>query len=428
MSDGCAQTALASASARKIPWIDAVCRSLLARTLRGIREGEITVSDGGLARTFGRTTPDYPVRSTVTVHDPSFYRRAVLGGSVGAGESYADGAWMCDDLVSLVRIMARNEEALSGMESGAARFLGWTYRAAHGLRRNTRVGSRRNVAEHYDLGNDFYRLFLDPTMAYSCAIFERADATLEEASIAKFDRIARKLRLSPAHRVLEVGCGWGGFALHVAAKYGCRVVGITVSPAQHEEATRRVAEAGLSDRVEIRFQDYRDTEGTFDRVVSVEMIEAVGAGYLQAFMKTCADRLSPDGLFLLQAITIRDDLYDRHVRTVDFIKRHIFPGSFIPSVTAIAAATGKGTDLRMIHLEDITPHYAETLKRWRERFRGRLREVRSLGFPDRFARMWEYYLSYCEGSFRERYNGNVQMIFSRPRWREAPVLPPLPAN
>jgi len=428
MTNQHAETALARASARKIPWIDAVFRSLLERTLRGIREGEITVSDGGWARTFGRTTPDYPVRSTVTVHDPSFYRRAVLGGSVGAGESYADGAWMCDDLVSLVRIMARNEEALSGMESGAARFLGWTYRAAHGFRRNTRVGSRRNVAEHYDLGNDFYRLFLDPTMAYSCAIFERADATLEEASIAKFDRIARKLRLSPAHRVLEVGCGWGGFALHVAAKYGCRVVGITVSPAQREEATRRVAEAGLSDRVEIRLQDYRDTEGTFDRVVSVEMIEAVGAGYLQAFMKTCADRLSPDGLFLLQAITIRDDLYDQHVRTVDFIKRHIFPGSFIPSVTAIAAATGKGTDLRMVHLEDITPHYAETLKRWRERFRGRLREVRSLGFPDRFARMWEYYLSYCEGSFRERYNGNVQMIFSRPRWREAPVLPPLPAN
>ena len=428
MTKSYAETALSPASVRKIPRLDAICRDLLARILDGIREGEITVSDGGWARTFGRTTPDFPVRSTVTVHDPSFYRRAVLGGSVGAGESYADGAWTCDDLVSLVRIMARNEEALSGMESGGARFLGWTYRAAHGLRRNTRAGSRRNVAEHYDLGNDFYRLFLDPTMAYSCAIFERADATLEEASIAKFDRIARKLRLSPAHRVLEVGCGWGGFALHVAAKYGCRVVGITVSPAQHEEATRRVAEAGLSDRVEIRLQDYRDTEGTFDRVVSVEMIEAVGAGYLQAFMKTCADRLSPDGLFLLQAITIRDDLYDRHVRTVDFIKRHIFPGSFIPSVAAIAAATGKGTDLRMVHLEDITPHYAETLKRWRERFRGRLREVRSLGFPDRFARIWEYYLSYCEGSFRERYNGNVQMIFSRPRWREAPVLPPLPAN
>jgi cyclopropane-fatty-acyl-phospholipid synthase len=428
MTNRYAETALATASIRKISWLDAVCRDLLARTLRGIREGEITVSDGGWAGTFGRTTPEFPVRAAVTVHDPSFYRRAVLGGSVGAGESYADGAWTCDDLVSLVRIMARNEEALSGMESGAARFLGWAYRAAHGLRRNSRAGSRRNVAEHYDLGNDFYRLFLDPTMAYSCAIFERADATLEEASVAKFDRIARKLRLSPAHRVLEVGCGWGGFALHAASNYGCRVVGITVSRAQHEEATRRVAEAGLSDRVEIRLQDYRDAEGTFDRVVSIEMIEAVGAGYLPTFMKACTDRLAPDGLMLLQAITIRDDLYDRHVRTVDFIKRHIFPGTFIPSVTAIATAAAKGTDLRLVHLEDITPHYAETLKMWRERFRTRLNEVRSQGFPDRFARTWEYYLSYCEGSFRERYNGDVQMIFSRPRWREAPVLPPLPAN
>lgn len=233
------QTALASASARKIPWIDDLCRSLLARTLRGIREGEITMALGGSAGTFGRTTPKFPVRATVTVHDPSFFRRAVLGGSVGAGESFVDGDWTCDDLVSLVRIMARNEETLSGMESGAARFLGWAYRAAHGLRPNTRAGSRRNVAEHYDLGNGFYRLFLDPTMAYSCAIFDRDDATLEEASIAKFDRIARKLRLSPAHRVLEIGCGWGGFAIHAASNYGCRVVGITVSPAQHEEATRQ---------------------------------------------------------------------------------------------------------------------------------------------------------------------------------------------
>jgi cyclopropane-fatty-acyl-phospholipid synthase len=427
MTNRYAETALSPASVRKIPRLDAMCRAALARTLCGIREGEITMTDGESAGTFGRATPEFPVRATVTVHDPSFYRRALLGGSVGAGESYVDGAWTCDDLVALVRIMARNEEALSGMESGAARLLGWAYRAGHGLRRNTRAGSRRNVAEHYDLGNDFYRLFLDPTMAYSCAIFDRADATLEEASIAKFDRIARKLRLSPAHRVLEVGCGWGGFALHAASNYGCRVVGTTVSRAQHEEATRRVAEAGLAHRVEIRLQDYRDTEGTFDRVVSVEMIEAVGAGYLPAFMKACASRLSPDGLMLLQAITIRDDLYDRHVRTVDFIKRHVFPGTFIPSVTAIAAAA-KGTDLRLVHLEDITPHYAETLKAWRERFRARLREVRSQGFPDRFVRMWEYYLSYCEGSFRERYNGNVQMIFSRPRWREAPVLPPLPAN
>jgi len=286
---------------------------------------------------------------------------------VGAGESYADGAWTCDDLVSLVRIMARNEEALSGMESGAARFLGWAYRAAHGLRRNTRAGSRRNIAEHYDLGNDFYRLFLDPTMAYSCAIFERADATLEEASVAKFDRIARKLGLSPAHRVLEIG------AAGAASPFTPRRSTAAASLAHRVPGPTRGGDAACGGGG--AFGPGGDPPpglpGYGRRVrpvVSVEMIEAVGAGYLPAYMKTCADRLAPDGLLLLQAITIRDDLYDRHVRTVDFIKRHIFPGSFIPSVTAIGAAA-KGTDLRLVHLEDITPHYAETLRMWRERFR-----------------------------------------------------------
>ena len=410
---------LPRAPARRNLLGDAARRILFSR-LERLSHGALVLHEGAQAWRFGEAAA---LAVEARVHDPAFYADLAFGGSVGAGESYLVGHWGTPDLNGVMRLLLRNRDALDAMEGGLSRFSAPLRLAAHWLHRNTRAGSRRNIAAHYDLGNEFFRLFLDETMMYSCAIFERADATLEEASVAKFDRIARTLRLSPTHRVLEVGCGWGGFALHVAAKYGCRVVGITVSPAQHEEATRRVAEAGLSDRVEIRLQDYRDTEGTFDRVVSVEMIEAVGAGYLQAFMKTCADRLSPDGLFLLQAITIRDDLYDRHVRTVDFIKRHIFPGSFIPSVTAIAAATGKGTDLRMAHLEDITPHYAKTLREWRNRFLARKNEVRAMGFPERFLRMWEFYLCYCEGSFSERYNGDVQILFAKPSWRGATILP-----
>jgi cyclopropane-fatty-acyl-phospholipid synthase len=327
--------------------------------------------------------------------------------------------WSCDDLPGLVRILVRNASVMFGMEGGLARLSTAGLRLFHWLRRNTREGSRANIHAHYDLGNDFYTLFLDETMTYSCGIFESPSSTLAEASTAKYDRICRKLHLSSADHVIEIGCGWGGFAIHAASRYGCRVTGTTISQQQHEWAKRRVEESGVADRVRILFQDYRDLDGVYDKLVSIEMIEAVGHQFLGRFLDCCSRLLKPDGLIALQAITIVDQQYAQHVRTVDFIKRYIFPGSCLVSVTALCQVATRNTDLRAVHLEDISPHYAETLRRWRKAFHARLDEVRTQGFDDAFIRMWEFYLCYCEGAFDEHYIGDVQMVFAKPLHRQA---------
>ena len=397
--------------------LDRASRSLLFRRLERIREGVLTVVDGEHTRTFGG---EADLSATLRVRDRNFYRRALFGGSVGAGASYMDGQWTADDLVSVVRVLARNAEALERMEGGAAILSRPLLRLYHALRRNTETGSRRNIADHYDLGNSFYRLFLDPSMAYSCGIFPSPSSTLEEAQAEKFDRVCRKLELRPGDHLLEIGCGWGGFALHAAGRYGCRVTGITISERQAVLARERVREAGLDGRVEIRLEDYRRTTGLYDKIASIEMIEAVGHHYLDDFFRRCAALLMDRGTMLLQAITIPDRIYRRHIQSVDFIKRYIFPGSFIPSVAALCGAASR-TDLRPVDLEDITPHYARTLREWRRRFLAKKTEVRALGFPERFLRMWEFYLCYCEGSFSERYNGDVQILFAKPSWRGEPA-------
>jgi cyclopropane-fatty-acyl-phospholipid synthase len=400
-------------------------KNVLIGKLRSLREGQIRIIEGKEEFVLGERNPACSLRSEIVVHSPEFYRAAILGGTVGAAEGYMSGSWDCTDLTALVRIFVRNRELMDGMESGWARFAGSVYRLVHFLRRNTRNGGRKNIAAHYDLGDDFFSLFLDETMTYSCGIFERAGSTLTEASVAKYDRICRKLGLRPDDHVLEIGTGWGGFAVHAAAKYGCRVTTTTISRRQFEYAARRIREEGLEDRVELLLSDYRDLSGRFDKLVSIEMIEAVGHQYLETFFRQCSERLTTDGMMLLQAITIPDDRYDLHTRSVDFIKRYIFPGSFIPSIAAISGATASATDLRMFHLEDITPHYARTLREWRDRFLARREEACGLGYPESFLRMWEYYLCYCEGSFEERYNGNVQIVFTKPQCRRKPILPPL---
>jgi len=280
------------------------------------------------------------------------------------------------------------------------------------------VGSRKNILAHYDLGNDFYALFLDETMTYSCAIFEQENSSLKQASEAKYDRICRKLQLAAGDRVIEIGTGWGGFAVHAARNYGVQVTTTTISDEQHQFARQRIKAAGLEDRITLLKKDYRDLSGKFDKLVSIEMIEAVGHQYLPIFFRTCSRLLKDDGIMALQAITIGDQIFDRHKRTVDFIKRYIFPGSCIPSITAISIALAKATDLRLVHLEDITPHYARTLREWRRRFFTNIKKVRALGFSDTFVRMWEYYLCYCEGGFAERYLGDVQMLFVKPLCRQ----------
>jgi cyclopropane-fatty-acyl-phospholipid synthase len=361
----------------------------------------------------------------IRVRDPAFYRAVAANGSVGAGEAYMDGLWQCDDLVALVRILVRNRAILDGMESGLARLGGMALRAWHALRRNTRNGSRRNIAAHYDLGNTLFELFLDPSLMYSSAIFADERESLDVAATRKLERICRKLDLTPSDHVVEIGTGWGGFAIHAASRYGCRVTTTTISREQYDLARQRIARAGLSDRVTVLLEDYRDLEGTYDKLVSIEMIEAIGHQYLETYFETVCRLLKPDGLALIQAITIEDHRYHQALHSVDFIKRFIFPGSFIPCVTAMLSAASNTTDLRLFNLEDIGQSYALTLRAWRERFLERLPQVRELGYDERFTRMWEFYLAYCEGGFLERSIGDVQLLFTRPGNRRAPWMPDL---
>ncbi|MCA8941247.1 MAG: class I SAM-dependent methyltransferase, partial [Planctomycetes bacterium] len=296
----------------------------------------------------------------------------------------------------------------------------------HRLRRNTKSGSKANIAAHYDLGNDFFERFLDPTMTYSSACFAHPGMTLEQASIEKLDRLCRKLDLKPDDHLLEIGTGWGSMAIHAARHYGCRVTTTTISRQQFELARERVRRAGLEDRIEVLERDYRDLEGEYDKLVSVEMIEAVGHEFLGDYMHACSARLKPDGVMAIQVITIQDQLYARAVREVDFIKRYIFPGSFIPSITAIGDAMAARTDLRMFHLEDMAPHYAETLRRWRGNLHANREEILALGsYDEAFLRLWDYYLCYCAGGFEERQLGVAQIVFTKPLCRMDPILPRL---
>lgn len=398
--------------------LDRFLRRRLLTRLAEFGHGRLTLRDALGAHLLG-TPADQPadLRVGLDVLDPAFYRAIAANGSVGAGESYMEEQWRCDDLVGLIRLLLRNRELLDRMETGFARAGGMAMRALHSLRRNTRRGSRRNIAAHYDLGNEFFGLFLSPDLMYSSACWAGADDTLEAASRRKLDLICRKLALKPGDRLVEIGTGWGGFALHAAAHYGCHVTTATISQEQYVLARERVADAGLDGRVEVLLRDYRDLDGQFDKLVSIEMIEAIGADYLDTYFRQLGRLLKPDGLALLQAITIEDHRYDRAVRSVDFIKRHVFPGCFIPSISAMLAAKTRSSDLALVSQEDFGDSYARTLQAWRERFLAQLPAVRRQGFDERFIRMWEFYLAYCEGGFRERSIGVSQLLLARPRWR-----------
>jgi len=404
-------------------YLDGLARKALFSFLQGLERGKLSIVEQGERWTFGRDTPGVPLEAAIFVLHPRFYTSTVLGGSIGAAEAYMAGLWSADDLTTVVRIILLNREVFQGMDRGWARIMAPLHKAFHLLRRDTRKGSRINIAAHYDLGNDFYALFLDETLTYSCGIFEEEESTLEEASVAKYDRICKKLGLTPDDRVIEIGTGWGGFVIHAAQNYGCRITGTTISRAQYQLAQERIQQAGLTDRVELVCKDYRDLEGTYDRLVSIEMIEAVGHQYLDTFFRCCSRLLKPEGMMLIQAITIADQVFDRHKRSVDFIKRYIFPGSCIPSVAAMCGSIAGATDLRLVHLEDITPHYARTLRTWREQFFKNIDRIRALGYSDTFIRMWEYYLCYCEAGFSERYLGDVQMLFMKPLCRRGPIIP-----
>jgi cyclopropane-fatty-acyl-phospholipid synthase len=398
-----------------------VAKTLLLGQLRKIRDGRLRLIDADLVETFGTITEAAPFEVTIRVRNPRFYSDVVFAGTLGSGEAYMNDYWRCDNLTGLVRLMVINRDLMNDVDSGWSRLSAPLLRFAHWLNRNDKSGSRRNIAAHYDLGNEFFALFLDETMAYSCAIFADANNSLLDASRAKFDAACSKLALKPGQHLLEIGTGWGGLAIHAARHYGCRVTTTTISREQFDFARERVARANLSDRITLLLEDYRDLRGQYDALVSIEMIEAVGHDYVDTYFKRCSELLRPSGAMLLQAITIRDQFYEQARRSVDFIKRFIFPGSFIPSIEVLVQAVARSTDLKVLHLEDIGPHYARTLKAWRERFMARQTEVRALGYPERFVRMWEYYLCYCEGGFEERQLGDVQMLLTKPRSRRAAI-------
>jgi cyclopropane-fatty-acyl-phospholipid synthase len=401
-------------------------RKLLLGQLRHFEHGELRlVEPDGKQHVFGRRHGGFDVGCTLYFDHHQSYADAAFGGTVGAGEAYIRGLWHCDDLVSLVRIFVANREQMNRMDSRWSFVSRPLLRLFHWANRNSKNGSARNIAAHYDLGNDLYKIMLDETMAYSCAIFPRPGASLAVASTAKFEAVCRKLDLQATDHVIEIGTGWGGFAIHAVERYGCRVTTTTISQSQYDYAVNAIAERGLSDRITVLLKDYRDLTGElagpFDKLVSIEMVEAVGAKYLDGYFWNCARLLKPGGSMLLQAITIQDQFYEQALKSVDYIQRYVFPGSFIPSVTALTNSVTSATDMKVFHLEDIGPHYARTLRLWRERFFRNIGAVRALGYSDNFIRLWEYYLCYCEGGFMERQLGTVQMLLTRPGCRRAPL-------
>jgi cyclopropane-fatty-acyl-phospholipid synthase len=333
-------------------------------------------------------------------------------------QSYFD----CDNLTNLIRLMVRNQSLLDSIESSFARLTSPIQKWLHIINKNTQAGSRRNIAAHYDLGNDFFKLMLDPTLMYSSAIFENPTQSLEDASLAKLKSICKKLDLKQSDHVLEIGTGWGGFAIYAAKNYGCKVTTTTISQQQYLLAIERIKSAGLEDKIEVLLSDYRDLTGTYDKLVSIEMIEAIGHQFYDTYFAQCSRLLKPNGMMLLQAITIADQRYTSALKSVDFIQRYIFPGSCIPSVTAMLNSITKSSDMRLFHLEDIGPHYATTLAKWRDNFFEHIDAVRSMGYPETFIRMWDFYLCYCEGGFEERALGDVHMLLVKPENRRSPNI------
>lgn len=438
-----------------------VLRWLLFRKLNSVKQGQLVVIDHDGENAFGREgfepnrteavpgltsdmTNDALAQSTVylRIHNPDAYRKIVLSGDLGFADSLIDGDWTTNDLTALLRFFIRNMQVADQVNDLQTNVRAKFSRIKHWLQRNTTSNARRNIKAHYDLSNEFFSLWLDPTMSYSCGVFPelndgavppsleadsakaqtagalrslRSPESMEVASREKLDRICQKLDLKADDHVVEIGCGWGGFAIHAAQHYGCRVTGITISQEQLEFARQRVSDLGLQDRIDLHLQDYRLMEGKFDKLVSIEMIEAVGHQFFDQYFRKCCQLLKPQGRMVLQGITIGDHRFDRYLKTVDFIREYIFPGGCLASVSAMMKSVARSTDFRLIHLEDIGLHYAETLRRWRLAFHQHLPKVNALGFDQKFVRMWDYYLAYCEAAFDEGYVGTVQMVFDRPQ-------------
>ncbi len=400
-----------SEEARPAGGLSGIARSLLLTTLSGLDEGYLELREGHEVHRFGDEAS--LLRAEVRIRDPRAFELGAFRGEVGLGEAYMRGYWTSPDLVAVVRLAVRNMATFDRSGGLLASFGKLLARLRHLSRANDRRGSRSNISAHYDLGNDFYRLFLDESLAYSCAFFEHPEMDLASAQRAKFERICGKLKLGPGDHLLEIGTGWGGFALHAARTRGCRITTTTISRQQHDYAQERFAREGVQDRVTLLFEDYRDLQGRFDKIVSIEMFEAVGLKYYDAFFGAVDRLLTEDGLALIQTITMNERRFPAYIRGTDWIQQYVFPGAELASLSEILRSLGRGGSLNLHHLEDIGVHYAQTLQLWRAAFQGKLDQVRAQGFDESFLRMWDYYLAYCEGAFRERYIGDAQLLLAK---------------
>lgn len=395
-------------------WLQNLARRQVFSRLKNLKKGRLTLIENGQKFEFGH---DKSIAATITVNDAHFYGEIAFGGSIGAGEAYMLGYWSADNLTDVIRMMAANQQVMDTLEGGYQWASKPILKVLHWLNRNTADGSRKNIAAHYDLGNDFFKLWLDSNMMYSSAIFTPLDMSLEAASNKKLRVICDKLDLKPTDHVVEIGTGWGGFAIYAASYYGCKVTSTTISQQQFDLANQRVIAANLQDKITLLFNDYRDLKGQFNKLVSIEMIEAVGHQFYDTYFAKCASLLKPDGMALIQAITIADQRFEAAKNSVDFIQRYIFPGSNIPSITAMLKSITKVSDMRLYDCEDIGPHYATTLRKWRENFLSQLPAVRQQGYSEEFIKMWEFYLCYCEGGFAERVLGDVHLLLVKPENR-----------
>jgi len=390
----------------------------LEKRLSKIPRGTLYIEDDSGLKSFGKKIVPTDLSARIVIHDPSAYRDIAFGGSIGAAEAFMLGKWSSPNLVELVRLMSINIDFLNTIDDSKP----FTHRlfdkVSHWFNRNTTNKVRQNISAHYDLSNEFFSLFLDPELMYSSAMFPSANVGLNEAAVYKLDAICQKLDLQASDHLLEIGTGWGGMAIHAAKNYGCRVTTTTISKQQYETASQRVIEAGLDDLVTVIFEDYRDLEGSYDKLVSIEMLEAVGHEFYKQYFGGCASLLKPDGLMLVQVITVPDQRYHYARNSVDFIQRYIFPGGSLPGHEVVMSSIRKHTDMQMIGMEEIGEDYAKTLEVWRQRFLSRLDEVKALGFDDVFIRMWDFYLCYCQGAFEERVIGTSQFLFARPEWRQ----------
>jgi cyclopropane-fatty-acyl-phospholipid synthase len=386
-------------------------KKLFLSMLRGLQGGslELLLPDQTLA--FGDVRSE--LSAQLLVHRERFFARALLGGDTAIGEAYMDGDWSTPDLVSLMRLAVRNLAQLEKSNTLPSSLSRFADRIRQRLRANTVKGSRRNIHAHYDLSNEFFKIFLDQSMVYSCAWYETAKDSLETAQVQKLDRICQKLELQPRDRVLEIGTGWGAFALHAARNYGCQVTTTTISQRQYEYARELFEITDRDRRIELLLKDYRNLSGSFDKIVSIEMFEAVGFEHYDEFFRTCDRLLKPDGSMLLQTITMNEQRFTQYLKQSDWIQKYIFPGAQLASLRGVLGSLARATQLSLFHAEDMGAHYARTLAAWRKRFLNSIAEVKALGFDDRFIRMWDYYLAFCEGAFHERHISDFQLLLAK---------------